>query len=136
MKNRQNNESDEFRRLLKNSAQSFSMLSMVRGEVALWRAVLLQALIDATCRSAKPEARFQRREALEWLTGNGRDFAMVCDLAQVNPVYMRRMVKRCLMRREDRLNAARPPRGRKIGPSPSIPAGHAENVVAVLLIQG
>ncbi len=70
------------------------------GETALWRAVILRALQDATygLHGAKPRrnprrpTRTSRRHALaarEWLLGNGGFFGRVCLLAGLDPVLVR-----------------------------------------------
>src|SRR5262245_37362871 len=68
-----------------------------RGERGLWRAVLTQALMDAASHSRKPENQFHKHEATAWLTGFSKDFVMVCDLADLDPSYVRRAVKRALL---------------------------------------
>lgn len=68
----------------------------VRGEAVLWRAVIMQAVVDAANRSLNPEASYQRHEAVAWLTGRSRDFVMVCDLAGLDPGYVRRMAQKAL----------------------------------------
>jgi len=70
----------------------------MKGEVALWRAVIDQAISDATL--GRMHARKGRRgtmatpgtdrladlrRAREWLTGMGRDFREVCELALLDP---------------------------------------------------
>lgn len=69
----------------------------IRSEVALWRAVIVQALMDAASRSRKPDAMYHKNEAAAWLTGGGRDFALVCEHAGFNPFYVRRMAKRAML---------------------------------------
>lgn len=69
----------------------------VRGERALWRAVILQMLEDATNHSRKPQDKFARMQARNWLEGNHRDFTMVCDLAGYDVTYARKQVKKALM---------------------------------------
>lgn len=59
-----------------------------RAEQAVWRAVLVQMLSDALSRSHKRETRRLKREALDWLSGKGRDFRMVCDYAGYDPSYL------------------------------------------------
>jgi hypothetical protein len=67
-------------------------------ETALWRAVIAQAVSDATAiwrpRKAqsygKPhqmaaETRRARDEARSWLLGNGKDFKRVCHMAGLDP---------------------------------------------------
>lgn len=70
----------------------------VRGEMAMWRAVITQALTDAATDSRKAEAQFHKNEALHWLTGRSEDFSTVCHYAGFEPGYIRRMVKNALAR--------------------------------------
>lgn len=67
-----------------------------RGERALWRAVITQALMDAASNSRKAEARYHKHEALHWLSGRSEDFATVCQNAGLEPDYVRRMARRAL----------------------------------------
>ncbi len=69
----------------------------VRGERALWRAVILQALEDAASNTQKPAGKYHKIEALNWLEGRGEDFAMVCDLAGLLPKDVRCAAKRALL---------------------------------------
>lgn len=91
-----------------------SLPSSLRGERALWRAVILQALLDAASNSHKPEARFAKQEAIHWLTGNSENFKTVCDHAGENPAYIRRLAREALARQ----CAWRAPR--KDRPAPSV----------------
>lgn len=52
-----------------------------RGEVALWRAVLLQAFIDLKTKSKKHVKKPVKREAAKWFRTNKRDLMDVCALA-------------------------------------------------------
>jgi hypothetical protein len=70
----------------------------VRGERGVWRAVILQALMDAACMSHKKENIQAREEALIWLRGTSQDFYTVCHHAGFEPEYVRRMVRACLER--------------------------------------
>lgn len=66
-------------------------------ERALWRAIIVQALMDASSQSQKPDAIYSKHEALFWLEGTSLDFVMVCECAGYNPSYIRRMAKRALL---------------------------------------
>ena len=61
-------------------------------ELALWRAVLAQALVDAYKPSrAKREGmdrQADREDAKKWLEGGGAEFQRVCTLADVDVEYM------------------------------------------------
>lgn len=65
----------------------------VRGEVAMWRAVIHVALLDATgvapSAPSATERRLVRDEARSWFQRAGRDFRTVCDLALLEPEFVR-----------------------------------------------
>lgn len=67
-------------------------------EPGLWRAVITQALMDATCKSRKSEAKRMRADALDWLLHNSMDFVAVCDNAGFDPSYVRTRAKQALER--------------------------------------
>lgn len=68
------------------------------GEQALWRAVITQALQDAASKSPKPEALYEKSQAIWWLTECTKDFATVCDYADMNPYFVRAESKKALKR--------------------------------------
>ncbi|MEI8394906.1 MAG: hypothetical protein WCF85_09240 [Rhodospirillaceae bacterium] len=73
------------------------------GEMALWRAVVLQALQDATLGMHNPTSRKPRRPsashrahahvAREWLLGGGAQLHRVCDMAGLDPEAVRATAK-------------------------------------------
>jgi hypothetical protein len=69
----------------------------VRGESSLWVAVITQAMMDALSRAGSSEALYHKHEAINWLTGNSRDFVLVCLFAGYDPDYIRRRAKRALL---------------------------------------
>lgn len=68
----------------------------IRGEAALWRAVILQALLDATSTCPSPESRHQRYLAQTWFLRRNADFHTVCDLALLEADYVLTHVKEVL----------------------------------------
>lgn len=68
-----------------------------RGETALWVAVITQAMMDALSRSRHPEQQHHKQAAINWLTGNSKDFFLVCYYAGMDPDYVRRKAKRALV---------------------------------------
>lgn len=68
----------------------------VRGEQALWRAVILQMLEDATSQSRKTQDQHARTQARNWLEGRHADFIMVCDMAGLDVQYVRKKIKKAL----------------------------------------
>lgn len=68
-------------------------MAHVRGEVAMWRAVIHVALLDAVgfgpSAPSATERRRLRDEARDWFRFAGRDFRTVCDLALLEPEFVR-----------------------------------------------
>ncbi len=73
-------------------------IKTVMGERALWKAVITQALMDASSQSKKMELRYEKSQALCWLTGNNEDFRAVCENAGLNPCYIREQSLEALKR--------------------------------------
>lgn len=78
----------------------------VKGEMALWSAVITQALMDAGSESKKREAQKEKAKAIRWLLGNSADFQIVCLNAGLNPVYVRQkaleaIARNCVWRRNN-----------------------------------
>lgn len=65
---------------------------------ALWLSVIAQALVDAKSRSGKRCAKQARAEAIAWFgqTGEGSDFARVCDLAGVQTTEIRDVFRKVM----------------------------------------
>jgi len=61
----------------------------ILGERALWRAVITQALMDASSQSKKMELKYEKSQAICWLTVSGDDFRTVCENAGYCPYYIR-----------------------------------------------
>jgi hypothetical protein len=61
-------------------------------EKRLWLAVINQALIDSTTSAKEMDTPIERPKARRWLTSDGDDFRMVCEMAGLNPDYVQRKV--------------------------------------------
>jgi hypothetical protein len=61
-------------------------------EIALFRAVVLRALSDATKPDGSDAIR-ERSHARDWLLGGSRDFREVCRFAELDPDYIREKAK-------------------------------------------
>ena len=70
----------------------------IRGDVAMWRAVITQALQDAGSDSKKKEMRLIKAQATSWLSGYSEDFYTVCALADMDPDYVREQAKEAIAR--------------------------------------
>lgn len=64
-------------------------------DIALWRAVVLQALDDALIPpDAKGEKGLWRQQARSWLGMHVKDFRLVCEYADANPQAVLRELER------------------------------------------
>lgn len=86
----------------------------VKGEMALWSAVITQALMDAGSKSKKAEVRKEKAKAIRWLLGNSMDFHIVCLNAGLNPVYVRQKAleaigRNCIWRRSTEIRNEKSP---------------------------
>lgn len=57
-------------------------------EVALRKAIILQAIIDASSLPTSAEMRKLAQDAKEWLFGNSADFNLICHEAGMHPAYV------------------------------------------------
>ena len=68
---------------------------MIEPERQLWRAVLLQAVMDATASTTRDESNgcsitdYERARARRWLVNESRGFRDVCGYAGVDPRIVR-----------------------------------------------
>ncbi|MDH5796430.1 MAG: hypothetical protein OEY79_02695 [Anaplasmataceae bacterium] len=57
---------------------------------SVWRAVILQAICDATSYAVRTESKIEKYNAREWLIGMSEEFKMVCSMAEYCPYYVRK----------------------------------------------
>ena len=62
-------------------------------EVSLYKAILTQAVIDATNISVTPSLKRFEIEAKNWIFGNSEHFQEVCFLANVEPCFIVKITK-------------------------------------------
>lgn len=65
----------------------------LKGEIALWRAVILQAGIDLTSKSKKKIAQTYRFKAFQWFNLKNKEFITVCNYAGLDPRYVYERIK-------------------------------------------
>ncbi len=65
-------------------------------EVNLFKAVIMQHIIDCTNTSNNNESRRLEIEAKTWLFGNSRDFSTVCDFAKSTPWEVQKIAKEAI----------------------------------------
>lgn len=74
---------------------------------ALWLAVAIQAIIDATSKSRKKSAIKEKSQALQWLADNAdeeSDLALICDLAGIDFRMLRKKFKQVLRNPSDSID--------------------------------
>ena len=59
---------------------------------SLWRAVILQTIIDILNNSARTENKIAKIEAKQWVFYDNEDFKQVCHLAGYNTQYVRKKI--------------------------------------------
>ena len=59
-----------------------------KSEIALWKAVILQALVDLQSNSKKKIANTYRIKALMWFNLKNEEFITVCNYAGLDPKYV------------------------------------------------
>lgn len=62
-------------------------------EPALWRAVILQAIIDSLSEAKRTENKVEKERAKAWLLNMSNDFIEVCNMAGYSPYYVREKAK-------------------------------------------
>ena len=80
------------------SVDTDAAFNPVRGEQALWQAVITQALMDAASGSSKAEAQQDKMQAIRWLMGGSDDFISVCHHAGMDPEFVQQKVREALAR--------------------------------------
>ena len=65
-----------------------------KGEIALWKAVILQALVDLQSNSKKKIANTYRIKALMWFNLKNEEFIQVCNWAGLEPSYVYEKAKK------------------------------------------
>lgn len=65
-------------------------------EEILWRAVILQALVDVTTFHRDPDLAGSKLDAIRWLTISNQDFMDVCLCACLDPNEVRVMAKKAI----------------------------------------
>lgn len=62
--------------------------------MCLWKAVIMQALVDLASRSNKKMAKINRVRSILWCNLNNKDFLTVCSYAELSPCYVYQKVQR------------------------------------------
>ena len=70
------------------------------GEEDLWKAVIFQALTDATSNSSKRKEKIEKANAISWLSGRSPDFKMVASLAGFELNYLQEKIREALLTKD------------------------------------
>ncbi len=66
-----------------------SVVAQIKAMRKLWRAVITQAMMDAGNNCKNRHAKGIKARALQWLVRDNADFDLVCELADMEPSYVR-----------------------------------------------
>lgn len=66
-------------------------------EISLHKAIITQAVIDATNTSDFLEAKKIEIEAKNWIFGNSSDFITTCQSADITPHYVRKIAREAIL---------------------------------------
>lgn len=57
---------------------------------SLWRAVIMQALLDSISNSGRTEEKLAKTHARSWLCNFSEDFLTICNMAEYSPHYVKK----------------------------------------------
>lgn len=66
---------------------------ITRRHTALWKGVIMQALVDLASRSKKKMAKINRIKSIMWINLNSEDFKTACAYAELDPKYVHKKAK-------------------------------------------
>ena len=70
-------------------------------EISLRRAIIIQAIIDASNISDNPQAKRLEIEAKEWLFSNSQYFINVCEEGEIEPKFVQSIAKKIISLHHD-----------------------------------
>ncbi len=73
------------------------MQNILTPEVALWRAVILQSILDRLTQSKRGSDIRARKNAKNWMNIENEDFLAVCAFAQLEPDFVLRKANSALV---------------------------------------
>lgn len=65
-------------------------------EISLFRAVILQSLLDSVSKSKRTEDKIAKKNAISWLSEKNRDFIEICNLAKMSPEWVSKKAKKVI----------------------------------------
>lgn len=77
-------------------------------EVILYKAIITQAIIDATNISPSPKARFLEKEAKSWIFGKGDYFQKICYIAGIEPDFVVKITQEAIRLNHQKLRKSTP----------------------------
>ena len=70
-------------------------------EVSMWRAVILQAILDSITQSRRQENIQARKHAVKWLNAKNPTFIIACGFAQLEPDFVINKMRYALKHQEE-----------------------------------
>ena len=65
-------------------------------ELSLWRAVIIQTMLDCLTQSKRKENIDARNDALQWFNINNKNFIRICKFANLEPSFVLKQVQNAL----------------------------------------
>jgi hypothetical protein len=75
-------------RAAKSKIDFYEEVENRKRETSLWKAVVMQALVDLASKSNKKMAKIHRIRSIMWLNLLNKDFLTTCSLASLDPYYV------------------------------------------------
>ena len=63
------------------------------GEIALWKAVIMQSVLDVVNNSSRAAEILAKKTAIDWLNINNSSFIKVCGYADLNPEWVLKKIQ-------------------------------------------
>ena len=63
------------------------------GEMALWKAVIMQSVLDVVNNSSRAAEILAKKTAIDWLNINNSSFIKVCGYADLNPEWVLKKIQ-------------------------------------------
>lgn len=87
---------NNLQQLIANALYHSHHTDNVSAEASIWRAVVIQSLLDAINQTNRTEAKLYKKEAQQWFNMNNKDYLWVCEAAGLDPVKVLRLARKTM----------------------------------------
>lgn len=71
---------------------------------ALWRAVIMQAILDSVNNSSRTEEKLAKSQSYSWLTNISEDLIIVCSMAEYTASYIKKKSLEIISKHNKKVN--------------------------------